>query len=512
VKPLAVVVLLAACAGAARPAPPPQQSSPRLVVLVVVDQWPEWAFEQKRAALTGGFARLLAEGEWRVGRYPSAATLTGPSHALLGTGVAPAGSGIVADSWWHRDLDMLLEAVHDADGSVTPKWLRVPALADVMATARSRGRAVGIAFKPRAAVLPLGRHGTSIWYDEDTTRFRSFSSIAWLDEWNRAHPIAPRLQTAWTPSDPDRIAALAGVPDAQPGETGIEGFGPTFPHDPQATKAPSKALRAMPLADELLLELATHALEAEALGTHADPDLLVVGVSTHDIVGHGWGQESREMWDLELRFDVLLARFMDELDRRVGAGRWAMIVTGDHGASPLPERVGGGRIPRDRLRRVANAAAAEVLGDGTWILSAEYPTLYYGSVLRALSDETRAPIEARVLAAMRAFPGIERAGRVADVTGDCFALVGDERALCLTFDVERSGELYYLPARNWIIDQEDEPAATAHGSLHDYDRLVPVVVLAPDRARHAPLAAPTPVELDMRAIAPLVARWLGVAR
>jgi len=50
--------------------------APRLVVLVVIDQWPEWSFEQKRSAFHSGFERLLSEGEWRVGEHPSAATLT----------------------------------------------------------------------------------------------------------------------------------------------------------------------------------------------------------------------------------------------------------------------------------------------------------------------------------------------------------------------------------------------------------------------------------------------------
>ena len=43
-------------------------SEPRLVVLLVIDQWPEWAFEAKRPAFTGGFDRLLREGEWHVGQ------------------------------------------------------------------------------------------------------------------------------------------------------------------------------------------------------------------------------------------------------------------------------------------------------------------------------------------------------------------------------------------------------------------------------------------------------------
>ena len=72
----------------------PEESGTRLVVLLVVDQWPEWSFEKKQSAFHGGgFDRLLTEGDWHVGHHPSAATLTAPGHALLGTGEPPSGSG-----------------------------------------------------------------------------------------------------------------------------------------------------------------------------------------------------------------------------------------------------------------------------------------------------------------------------------------------------------------------------------------------------------------------------------
>jgi hypothetical protein len=124
-----VLCLLAACSAPARTTSAPVASpdsdahdlSPRLVVLLVIDQWPEWAFKAKRPALTRGFARLLAEGEWRTGRIPSIATLTAPGHALLGTGESPARSGIVANEWWSRDETRVVRA-SEASGVAAAVW------------------------------------------------------------------------------------------------------------------------------------------------------------------------------------------------------------------------------------------------------------------------------------------------------------------------------------------------------------------------------------------------------
>jgi hypothetical protein len=511
---------LAACGGSPAPRTPalPAEAQrligaghPRLVVLVVIDQWPEWAFEGKHGELRGGFARLRTEGEWHVGRYPTATTLTGPDHALLGTGATPNISGIVADEWWHRDLGTELESVHDADGSTTAKWLRAKGLADAIDAAHSDAKAVDIAIKPRVAILPLGHHGLSIWYDWRTAQWASGSAPTWLADYNRAHPIGDHFHDVWQPLDATRLAQLAQIDDGRAGEVGADGFGPTFPHDPSATTMPSRAVVATPYGDDIVFDLANQVIDTEQLGTHHATDLLVIGLSTHDFVGHGWGQESWEMWDLEIRLDAHLETFLADLDRKLGPNNWSMIVTSDHGASPLPETLGGGRLAVQQLARAANNAAAAVLGEGHWIDSAAYPNIYFSKAMLAQPKGELATATTHVMNALRSFPGIARVGRTLDVMGHCEVRQGDDRALCLGFAPEVSGDLFYLPAKGWIMDSESEPAATAHGSLYDYDRLVPVLVLAPGRTPHPIQDTPMAGELDMRDVAPLLAHWLGIA-
>ena len=111
--------------------------------------------------------------------------------------------------------------------------------------------------------------------------------------------------------------------------------------------------------------------------------------------------------------------------------------------------------------------------------------------------------------ALRAFPGLAVTDRVDGFAGRCDERDGDERALCLSFDRERSGDFFFFPAAGWIVEEETERLAAAHGSLHDYDRNVPVLLLPFGRTRHAPASAPGAV-MSLAEIAPLVASWLGV--
>jgi hypothetical protein len=509
-----LLLALVGCSAATAPShPEPPDTGTRLVVLLVLDQWPEWSFEAKQNAFHGGFARALAEGEWHVGEHPSAATMTAPGHALLGTGAPSARSGILANEWWHRDLHRVLMSVEGEDDAETTKWLRVRGLGD--AVAASPGKAVAISLKSRAALLPLGHAGLAVWYDPHAARFRAYqlahgtpaaTTTPWLEAYTSTSPIEPRLEP-WTPL-PD-TAQLAGVPDDNPGEVGGRGFGPSFPHDPQQLKHPPDALFDLPLGNDVLLEIALAAIAGEQLGTRRSPDLLVISLSAHDYVGHGWGHESQEQWDMERRLDDSLASFLAALDQQVGPGRWSMVITSDHGASPLPETIHGGRLTFQQVHDAANAAASAVLGPGTWIDNAHYPNVYFSDAFFAQPAGEQKSAITRVLSALRSFPSIEKAGVTADVEGHCDSRTGDARALCLTFDPSRSGDLYYLPARGFIMDSADEPAATAHGSLHDYDREVPLLILPPGRGTHAAQSAPSD-KVPMETVAPLLAKWLGV--
>jgi hypothetical protein len=507
VSVLAALAALAACASGARSTGATGDDATRLVVLLVIDQWPQWSFERKRAALSGGFDRLLREGEWRIGEYPYAATLTAPGHALLGTGESPHRSGIIANEWWHRDLQRQLKAVEAEDGSATSKWLRVPGLADAIAAANRGGKAVSVSLKERSAITTLGHGGIAIWYDPKTIAWVSRAAPPWLAEWNASRPVAAHLHDVWTPLA--GTAALAGIPDDTPGEVGQKGFGPTFPHALDATPDPPAAVVAAPLGNDLVLDTALAAIDREQLGADDAADLLIVSLSAHDYIGHGWGHESWEAWDALLRLDRRLDAFLADLDTRIGAGRWALIATSDHGASPMPESLRGGRITHQQLQDAANRAATAELGAGEWVVNAKPPYVYLTAAALAQRPRNLTIATTKIVYALRSFPGLARVEKSAELWGRCETRSGDARQLCLSLDPERSGEVLYFPAPGWIIESANERAATSHGSMHPYDRLVPVLLLPPGRRPHTAAQRPG-APYAMADVAPTLARWLGV--
>lgn len=513
---LSTTAALAACSSPAPARPPAAAAPPRLVVLLVIDQLPAWAFAPRAAAADDGLGRLIHGGRRHTARYPYVATQTAPGHAALGTGAPPSVTGILGNEWWRRELQREMKAAWDPAGPPSAQALRVEALGDALVAARPDARAVAVAIKDRSAIMPLGRAGTPVWYEDDGPCFigRDATPPPWLAALAETHPIAPRLTGAWKPSDPSRLAELSGASDDAPGELGIPGWDATFPHAYGDTPNPAAAITDAPLGNEIVVEAAIAAVRGEALGADDVPDLLVVSFSAHDYTGHAFGLDSWEAWDAWLQLDRQIGDLTRALDAEVGAGQWAAILTSDHGAPPLAEvRAARGepsaRFTYGDIEARAEAAAATVAGAGDWIGTARYPTLFLTAAGEALPAATRARVIDAIVADLATMPGLAAAGRTADVVappgGDCAARTGTDHALCLSLDAERSGEIWYLPAPGSIIYKAEWVDAVTHGSAEAYDREVPLVVYAPGVAAGDVADVVSPLQ-----VAPTLARWLGV--
>ena len=103
-----------------------------------------------------------------------------------------------------------------------------------------------------------------------------------------------------------------------------------------------KPVARSPFGNELIAALTVRAIEAEKLGSRADPDLLAVSFSSTDYVGHDYGPDSPEAREAILRVDRLLEQLFQAVDRAVGLGSVLVVLTSDHG---VPSRTDPSRNP-----------------------------------------------------------------------------------------------------------------------------------------------------------------------
>ncbi|HEY5947900.1 MAG TPA: alkaline phosphatase family protein [Kofleriaceae bacterium] len=525
---LCLALLLAACPHGSAPAPG-ARIKPKLVVLVVIDQWPSWVFENQQKLFTAGLGRLMREGAIVMnGAIPYASTFTATGHASLGTGVTPNVHGIVGNTWWRRDDDKDRPAEFDRDAptlSVGPalgeegdpdgasgKALRSEGVADVLRRATAGiGHSVSISLKPRSACLMAGQKpDLAIWYDASaggmtTSKAYASETPAWLAKLAKDYPASRYFGSTWDPRDPLLLARATKIADAAPGEKSDHGLGTAFPHSLAAAKNPAHAIIATPFADELVSQTVAVALDEVQLGKDAVPDLLAISFGAHDYAGHDWGPDSWEVLDFTLRLDSTLGQLFELLDARVGVDQWAVIVTSDHGATPVIER---GRLhsarriaPSDIEKAVDKAVAAQVGAAGPWVAKLVSSNVYMTAKFRELAEPMRRAALDAAVKAIRAVPGIAFAGRSDRFTPGCKIEQGSDLAICLSMVSGEAGELYVYPSAGSGITQYG--GGTTHDAPFDDNRRVPIIVKAPGVAHQVG-------DGSLLQVAPTLAALLGI--
>jgi arylsulfatase A-like enzyme len=220
------------------------------------------------------------------------------------------------------------------------------------------------------------------------------------------------------------------------------------------------------------------------LGEGRATDLLAIGLSATDYVGHTFGTGGSEMCIQVLALDRALGEFFAGLDR--DNVDYVVMLTADHGGHDLPERIDQQGDPHAaRSDPALNATAmGRTLGAR---LHLEGPVLLgdgpFGDIFvdRNLPAPARARVLAAAVAAYRAHPQVAAVYTRADIAAtpnpsgppDTWSLIQRARA---SFDAQRSGDFYVMlkPRITPIADASRGSVAT-HGSVWDYDRRVPIL-------------------------------------
>lgn len=515
--------LALACSGPQRAKP---RQGPKLVVMIVIDQLPSWVFERDKALFTGGLARMLREGGYvPAAEVPYANTFTAPGHAAIGTGAPPSVTGIVGNNWWRRAEAIEREAEYDISAPVlsvasshagvlsagdngSAKALRVDGVADVLRRETGgKAKSIAISLKARGAVFIAGKHpDLAIWYEPAAGGMTTSKAYAdepprWLVELAATRPASRFYRSNWLPKDPGVLARTTKIVDSAAGEGSIGGFTKEFPHDLAATEAPTKSIVHTPFADDIVMDAVTGALDALQLGKDETPDLLAVSFSAHDFAGHMWGPDSWEVLDLTLRLDLALGQLFATLDRQVGVGQWAAVLTSDHGATPVVERgrSGARRIPTAEVTKAIDDALLPY-GPPSFVARVASSNVYFNADFVRVERKLEALKAAA--AAVAKLPNIAAAIPLSEVTGHCETRTGLEQVICLSAVDGDGGELFVVPTAGSLIT--DYKTGTHHDAPFDDNRRVPILVLAPGLAAQRGTGT-------LLQVAPTLAALLGIS-
>jgi len=502
---LGLLALLAALGGALVPGQAKELAvgsaalpRPRLVLFVSVDQMRFDYLTRFGPLFTDGFKTLLERGAvFSNARYRHSNTETGPGHAALLSGRHARDNGIVANAWYDSLLKREVNVVEDIAQSpvgglgrgASPANFIGVTIGDLLKKVSPESKVVGVALKDRAAILMPGRRAdAAYWYEAAQGRFITSTyymrtAPAWLDAWNAEGHVDALFGKPWTRllSDTALYEKYAG-PDAVEGES--DRVDTTFPHK-VAGQAKSKEfydeLRSTPSADELILDVAFRAMAEHGLGQDEATDILAVGFSATDYIGHTYGPDSQELMDQMLRLDKVLGRLLTEVDKRVGAGRVLFGLSADHGVMPLVEvlqqqgKPAHREKPPDLESGVRKALEQRFPGAQDLIAEADVPNFYLDLDKIRARGLKRSDVEVAIEAALLASGLVDRVYTHARLLGDPPADDPDFAFFRNSFFEPRSPHV--IARLKPYIYLDDYPGGTGHGTSADYDRHVPVVFL-----------------------------------
>lgn len=500
------------------------QPKPRLIVVVSYDQFRgDYPSNFSRFEAEGGFARCKTQGTWFSHCYYQHANLiTGPGHATLLTGCYPALSGIPGNDFCDSEKGGCTYCVLD-NGTVSPVHLAVPTLGDRMRDTWKNSKVIGIALKDRAAVLMAGKKASSVvWLDVAQQKWVSsnyYPQPHWLATLNTRYPLSVYSEAVWNTVIPEHKLPAEDDVDVEGSFTNKRY---TFPHIlPPITDTVNfgKDFSRAPQSVEHLFNAATRILHEEQLGTDTVPDLLCIGVSTTDVLGHTFGPDSREVQELYVTCDKTLATFLQNLDSSVGKANYVLVVTSDHGVAPIPEYykkkaaekgllVDAGRLREKQILQAINTKINSTVNTlkplTNWIYEIYEPSIYFNKELAKAKNVSLPLLCSLAIDTLRKIPGIGFAATPAMIQQqDCAGVASEQLCILIRNSLfpQRSGDVLMYPKEHWIIGG----AVASHGTPNEYDRYVPLMILGGGFCTQKNEKEVAPVD-----IAPTLAKMLGL--
>lgn len=516
----ALAVTLVSAPVGAQEAPP--TTAPKLIVAISVDQFSADLLAEYRAHATGGFARLLKGAVFPHAFQGHAATETCPGHSTILTGFRPEHTGIIANDWIDQHVAREDKKVYCAEDETVPgstsqnyivsdKHLRVPTLGERMKAANPATRVVSVAGKDRAAVMMGGHRVDELWWWDGKSAFVSYAGRATPPVVARANAATAALIAKAQPAldTPSWCAAHDRPVDLGGGKTVGAG------HFERAA-GDATGFRVSPAYDAAILALAAGLIQDMKLGQGKATDIISIGASATDYIGHAYGTEGAEMCIQLSQLDTTLGRFFDVLDH-TGVD-YEVVLTADHGGNDIPEREVANGIPD--ATRVDGALAAATVGKAIAArLGITGPTLRAAMIPSGdiwldagLTPAQRPLVLKAAVAAYAAHPQVAAVFTAAELRAapapsgppENWTLIERARA---SFYLERSGDLVVLlkPRITAIPDTNRSYVAT-HGSAWDYDRRVPILFW-----RKGMAGFEHPGSVETVDIAPTLAAQIGLA-
>jgi len=466
-----------------------ENESPKAVIGIVVDQMRyDYLLRFKEHYGENGLKRLMEEGKnFKNTNYNYKPTKTAPGHASIFTGTTPSVHGIVGNNWYSRAASDYVYCVkteeEGKEPAFSPARMQVNTLADEMKLMDPQAKVYGISLKDRGAILPAGHTADGAYWFEGkqggfvTSAYYTTEEEGWLKAFNKKDVYKNYLAKGWKLSAKEE--AYADLADNRAIERPYtEGGKAEFPYDFKLAfeKYGADLIKQTPQGNEILADFAKELIKEKAIGKDEHMDFLSISFSSTDYIGHQFGVRSREVMDVYIKLDQILADLLTYLDQELG-GNYLLFLTSDHGAAVNREHlkemgVPSGHLSMKGIQKKLDGHLDSLLGEEDWIKANSNLNIYFDQSLLVEREEEgyeREDVMELSYHFLKAQEGVANVYLPGYADSEDYLIPMTARG----YHADESGDLVIIEKPNW---NSFWAVGSGHESPYNYDTHVPLLI------------------------------------
>lgn len=503
---------------------PPE--NPKLVISIVIeDMRYDYLYRYWDNFEDGGFKKLINEGTLcKNANFNYLLTQTSPGFATIATGCEPVIHGVVSDKWFQRlkgktessvaDDKTLSVGLSEQKPSYSPKQLLTTTFIDELKLFNNnRSKAIGISFKPEAAVLAAGHMANAAYWFDDTegkwisSNYYCDSLPTWVNTFNsKAFPDI-YIEREWLPLLAEENYRFGSqlAKNKNVGFASENKFGRKLSSLLKKDQ-PYEILKSTPYGISLTKDFAVSAILDEELGKDEFTDYLSVGFSSTSEVSMACGPNSIELEDMYIRLDRELAHFLQFVDDNIGKQNVLLFLTSDHGTSYSPyylkqANIPSGEFQADRAIMLLGTYLNAVYDKGKWVSDYHNKQIYLNHNLIEDSGLKIKDVQDVVARFIIQFSGVANAITATTLEETHFNH-GVFASMQNSFNQKRSGDVMINLEPGWIEKGKNVSEAN---SSNNYDVHVPLIWYG-WKIKRSKISR----KIHMKDIAPTIANFLDI--